>query len=879
MPLDAPAADIAPGTVVVPNPKFRSKLQYGRRYVVLSSSRGMMIVFPLSGPPSQKPPFVTTKEVVVEQDQNPVFTGSQAEKLKRALLAIQMQDKKVWQGDTFVVKQEKVSKPRPRVRFGGLAFAGIPWRNSDRLTIPMPIILKLLQKGNVYAKLAYHYDEMYPSSESGNVIDSHKLAQKLKQLGFGTASYQPAKDDTPASIHIHVHSNLSYDLFEKGASVPAPVELPPLTAAARKKLRAASLVLAAVDAVMHAPADMKEEARTQCLKAMQVATKLVKASGPALQPNAVLKLAKELLKNDKLAIMVYNVLMVPRFRKITRGWDREMWTAALLNNANNYRGLVDDDVLDKVDHVSIVVKMDGQYNVVPPAGLAEHPEVAKLVKQKFKDVADAHDAAQALFKNATVDVSSDSGFGATASAGGMDSLVKEVRAQVQKLAALADQADAALQGDVVYNHLMSAVDFLNKALKSTWVEKKVSGAAKISASEAHHFFDGKDYFVDSAFMNKLSQFWPEGYKGLTHMGMGEFSINLADGTEIEFDRMRGKEFPGQTGRSHKVYDNKDGKAVKHMVELAEKHKSSELVSGSYNKDGKLVCDMEKNCSEPVTHIDNKGFVYCSKHAVRRKASVPTRAIKPAELKKLEKHEPISGSSEIFLACRNTKCHVHGSHAPRKFTQKDLDAAEGVINCEYCDQPMAEVDKSGKAVKASPRLVDTIESGDRVTIVDSRGQQQTGKATMKSTKFDGWVLNMGGRFGKPGLASDENVVKVQKAKKSSASVAVDDQARRNAVVKPKKVSAAIERIDFDPPLGNFKVVYPDPYNQTYDSYILHRNPAKVNKVAVEALKSLEKAWNPGMFPNASAIMKFVDTWVTKALGKEVHVHWTSKSYPD
>jgi hypothetical protein len=102
----------------------------------------------------------------------------------------------------------------------------------------------------------------------------------------------------------------------------------------------------------------------------------------------------------------------------------------------------------------------------------------------------------------------------------------------------------------------------------------------VSAEAGHHFFDGKNYYVDTAFINALGRFWPEGYKGMQHMGFGEFMIKLSDGTEIEFDRMRGKDFPGKSGRSHQVYDNKGGKGVKKMIQLAEKKGGSELVSGA-----------------------------------------------------------------------------------------------------------------------------------------------------------------------------------------------------------------------------------------------------------------------------------------------------------
>lgn len=56
------------------------------------------------------------------------------------------------------------------------------------------------------------------------------------------------------------------------------------------------------------------------------------------------------------------------------------------------------------------------------------------------------------------------------------------------------------------------------------------------------------------------------------------------------------------------------------------------------------------------------------------------------------------------------------------------------------------------------LIDTVRMGDRVTIVDRFGHERTGRAVMKGPA--GWVLNMGGKHGTPGIASDENTVKVR-----------------------------------------------------------------------------------------------------------------------
>ena len=54
----------------------------------------------------------------------------------------------------------------------------------------------------------------------------------------------------------------------------------------------------------------------------------------------------------------------------------------------------------------------------------------------------------------------------------------------------------------------------------------------------------------------------------------------------------------------------------------------------------LKCDMEKDCKENITHIDNKGFIYCQKHGEQRKAYNRCRKLKPSELKKLQSGKPI-----------------------------------------------------------------------------------------------------------------------------------------------------------------------------------------------------------------------------------------------
>jgi hypothetical protein len=56
----------------------------------------------------------------------------------------------------------------------------------------------------------------------------------------------------------------------------------------------------------------------------------------------------------------------------------------------------------------------------------------------------------------------------------------------------------------------------------------------------------------------------------------------------------------------------------------------------------------------------------------------------------------------------------------------------------------------------------IRPGDSVTIVTRHGQKQTGRAVMRGPA--GWVLNLGGPHGTPGIATEENTIAVRKARK-------------------------------------------------------------------------------------------------------------------
>ena len=59
------------------------------------------------------------------------------------------------------------------------------------------------------------------------------------------------------------------------------------------------------------------------------------------------------------------------------------------------------------------------------------------------------------------------------------------------------------------------------------------------------------------------------------------------------------------------------------------------------------------------------------------------------------------------------------------------------------------------------LFASIRPGDRVSILSPHGTRQTGRCVMKFSSHA--VLNLGGRFGTPGIATDLNVCDVSPAR--------------------------------------------------------------------------------------------------------------------
>jgi hypothetical protein len=100
------------------------------------------------------------------------------------------------------------------------------------------------------------------------------------------------------------------------------------------------------------------------------------------------------------------------------------------------------------------------------------------------------------------------------------------------------------------------------------------------------------------------------------------------------------------------------------------------------------------------------------------------------------------------------------------------------------------------------LLKVIKPGDSVTIVTPQGQQRTGRAVMRSS-HGGWVLNMGGKHGTPGVADEHNIVSV-KVKGGRSGLGNGKRQRRehvSLIIKGPKKSAQREGARYGVPMAS------------------------------------------------------------------------------
>lgn len=75
------------------------------------------------------------------------------------------------------------------------------------------------------------------------------------------------------------------------------------------------------------------------------------------------------------------------------------------------------------------------------------------------------------------------------------------------------------------------------------------------------------------------------------------------------------------------------------------HNTKEAVMSNSDVDATLTtivtCDGRAGCADPVSMLDQAGFVYCTRHGMWRRTHEPCRKLRPAELRKLARGEQIA----------------------------------------------------------------------------------------------------------------------------------------------------------------------------------------------------------------------------------------------
>lgn len=61
---------------------------------------------------------------------------------------------------------------------------------------------------------------------------------------------------------------------------------------------------------------------------------------------------------------------------------------------------------------------------------------------------------------------------------------------------------------------------------------------------------------------------------------------------------------------------------------------------SYATDGTPRCDMDLDCTEPTTYMDDKGFIYCTEHGRDRQWYRRCRKLRPHEVNRIKRGEPV-----------------------------------------------------------------------------------------------------------------------------------------------------------------------------------------------------------------------------------------------
>lgn len=181
----------------------------------------------------------------------------------------------------------------------------------------------------------------------------------------------------------------------------------------------------------------------------------------------------------------------------------------------------------------------------------------------------------------------------------------------------------------------------------------------------HYVAPDGTIYVDTKFINMSGRL--PGME-IKHMGFGEFTLMTPKG-EVEFDRMRGKDFPGQSGRSHKFYPEK---LAEWVVEQMERKGLSEKMASSYSYDrtaagnrevNQILRDMKKHLAKHKKRPDKRELKTIQSLGVDVYAHEKTNKAQRAEADKIEDE-----AKSIKVAATTTAAGAYSKYLDAAMTE-------------------------------------------------------------------------------------------------------------------------------------------------------------------------------------------------------------------
>ena len=138
------------------------------------------------------------------------------------------------------------------------------------------------------------------------------------------------------------------------------------------------------------------------------------------------------------------------------------------------------------------------------------------------------------------------------------------------------------------------------------------------------------------------------------------------------------------------------------------------------------------------------------------------------------------------------------------------------------------------------VVSQIRPGDRVTIRTPHGQELTGKAVMYNAKQQCWVLNLGGKHGTPGVATDENIVNVKKVHRASVKIktALKIETRTNSN-SPDPLKEIVDLLNVR--FNEVKALNPEGYLDSFEQSLLQHMLAVGEKLGLKVTEEPGDKW--------------------------------------